>query len=54
MTNRTLQFDPSEVDRLHDVCRALGTTYVEFVHWAVMQAVDECEALGREMGQRVG
>lgn len=48
-TNRRVSFTQDEKDRLHDVCRALGTTYVEFMHFAVMQAVTEVEGLGDEI-----
>lgn len=47
MTNRHVVFTDDEQRRLRDACRALGTSYAEFVRWAVMQAVDECEGLGR-------
>jgi hypothetical protein len=33
--------DESQRERLHAACRALGTSYVEFVRHATLQAVDE-------------
>ena len=41
-------FDQAERARLREVCRALGTSYPEFVRFAVLRAVDECEGLARE------
>ena len=49
---RTLEFSPTEYDRLRVVCRDLGTSMIEFTHFAVMQAIDECEAEIRLGAQR--
>ena len=43
-----MDFDADTRRRLRDVCRALGTSYVEFITYAVKQALDECEAAARE------
>lgn len=48
MTRRTIMFDARTRKRLREVCRALGTSYPEFVEWAVKQALDECEGAARE------
>ncbi len=40
--------------RLRDACRALGTSYPEFVHFAVMHAVDECEGIAAEIRRNGG
>ena len=42
-TNRELKFTPAEMTRLRAVCAALGTSYIELLHFAAMQAVDELE-----------
>jgi hypothetical protein len=42
---RDVQFTPEQIDRLRKVCRQLGCSYSEFVSFAVMQAVGECEAI---------
>lgn len=46
--NRHLTFSAAEMRRLRETCRALNTSYVEFVHFAVLQALDECDAIARE------
>jgi Recombination endonuclease VII len=48
MGNRDLHFDAAEMERLTNVCRALGTSRPEFVKWAVLQALDEVEGYGRD------
>lgn len=45
---RDLQFDLEIMKRLRIVCRVLGTTYQEFIEFAVRQALDEMEALAEE------
>ena len=45
---RRISFTPEQMKRLREVCRALGTSYVQFVEFAVMQAVDEVEGYGRD------
>lgn len=47
-TNRTLQFSQAELTRIRECARALNTSYVEFIHTATMQAVDECEGISRD------
>ena len=44
-------FTPAESERIRNVCRALGTSYSEFIHFAVMQAVTECEGYAAAEGQ---
>lgn len=39
-----ITFDAPTWNRLRNCCRALGTSYVEFVQQAVRHALDECEA----------
>lgn len=41
-------FTASERARLAEVCKALGTTFAEFVHFATMEAVSEVEGYGAE------
>ena len=41
-------FTPEDRERLHKVCRALRTSYVDFITFATQQALTECEALARE------
>jgi hypothetical protein len=41
---REVAFDRDERERMRVVCCALGTTFEEFVRFAVLQALDECEA----------
>jgi hypothetical protein len=41
-------FTTEQRERLHRVCRALRTSYVDFVTFATMQAITECEGLARE------
>jgi hypothetical protein len=43
----TTYFEPEEVERLRRAILSLGTSYPEFIHWAVMNAVDEVEGIGR-------
>ena len=47
--SRQLTFSVEERRRLAAVCKALGTTFEEFCHFATMQAVDECEGHGRDL-----
>jgi hypothetical protein len=48
VTDRTINLTPSEMGRLNVVCRALGTSYSDFVTFAVRQALDEAEGLAKE------
>lgn len=48
MADRTVNFDETELVRLRETCRALGTSRAEFIRFATLQALDECEALARE------
>ena len=41
-----VEFQPEERERLHRVCRALRTSYKDFIEFATMQAVSECEGYG--------
>lgn len=50
MSKRTVTFSAEERARLAEICKALGTTFGEFVHFATMRAVDECEGYGRDAG----
>lgn len=43
-TNRNVHFDDRELVRIREAARALGTSYVELIHDATMQAVSEIEA----------
>lgn len=47
-------FDPEERERLRIVCRALRTSYKDFVKFATMQAIDECEGLAHEARNNQG
>jgi dCTP deaminase len=49
VTNKTLQFTPEEMTRLRCACRDLGTSYVEFVRHAVVEAIDEHEGVLRHL-----
>ena len=40
--------DPETRERMHVACRSLATSYADFILFAVRQALDELEALGRE------
>lgn len=51
MADRALKFTDAEMVRLRDACRILGTSYIEFAHQAVMQAVDEVIGLSIESAQ---
>ena len=42
--NGAIEFDAATWKRLRNCCRALGTSYVEFVQQSVRHALDECEA----------
>ena len=44
----TITFAPADRRRLMAACRALGTSYVEFITFATMQAVTECEGYARD------
>lgn len=46
--NRTIAFTPAEMVRLLGACRGLGTSYADFVHFAVIRALDEVEGLARQ------
>ena len=50
--NRQLRFSPPEMRRIEAVRLALGTTYVEFIHEAVMQTVEEMETTATELERR--
>ena len=43
-----LDFTEEERQRLHYVCRALRTSYVDFIRFATMQAVGECEMYAQQ------
>jgi hypothetical protein len=45
---RQVQFQPAEMARIRVACQALGISYGEFMHFAVMQAVTELEGYARE------
>lgn len=45
---RDIGADDDQVERIHDVCRALGLSYKEFVLHSTMQACDEMEGVARE------
>ena len=51
--NRTLEFDDHELSRIREVCRALGISYVEFIHDATISAVQQVEAT-TESARRAG
>jgi hypothetical protein len=51
VTNRTLQFSEAEMVKLREACRILGTSYVEFAHHAIMEAVGEVIGLSIESAQ---
>ena len=42
------ELDDDTQARMHRVCRSLRTSYVEFIGFAVRQALDEAEALAQE------
>jgi hypothetical protein len=42
---RDVQFTPEQIDRLRKVCRQLNTSFSDFITFATMQAVGECEAI---------
>jgi hypothetical protein len=46
---RQLTFSEEERGRLAVCCKALGTSFEEFAHFATMQAVDEVEGYGRDI-----
>jgi hypothetical protein len=48
VSNRDLNFSPEDMKRLRGACRSLGTSFQEFVVFAVRQALDECEGLAKE------
>lgn len=52
-TNRTLSFTDRELSRIREVCRALGISYVEFIHDATMSAVEQVECTA-EAARRAG
>jgi hypothetical protein len=45
---RKVTFSAEERKRLAEVCRALGTTFGELVHWATLHALDELEGYARD------
>jgi hypothetical protein len=46
---RQLTFSEEERARLAKICQILGTTFEQFCHFSVLQAMDECEAIGRDV-----
>ena len=48
-TNRVLSFSPEELERLRCACRDLGTSYVEWIRHATLEAVDEHEGVIRSL-----
>jgi|APFre7841882654_1041346.scaffolds.fasta_scaffold236657_2 hypothetical protein len=42
------QFSEQERQRLQYVCRALRTSYSDFIHFATMQAIGECEMYAQQ------
>lgn len=52
--DRTLRFSDAELTRIREACRALNTSYVEFLHHAAMQAVDEVLGISAELAQHNG
>ena len=42
------EFTAADRKRLHAVCRALGTSYADFMHFATMQSVTECEGYAQD------
>jgi hypothetical protein len=46
--NDVVTFDVKTRRRLRVACRALGTSYAEFVVFAVKQALDEIEGIARD------
>lgn len=50
-TNRKLEFTPEEMGRIRNAARSLGTSYVEFIRVATLQAADEVEGACREYRQ---
>ena len=48
MSNRDVNFEPDEMRRIRECCRSLGTSYAEFIRWATMQSVSECEGLAAD------
>jgi hypothetical protein len=41
-------FDDEERERLRLVCRALRTSHKDFIKFAALQAIDECEGYAEE------
>lgn len=41
-------FTDEERKRLMKVCRALRTSYKEFIHFATMQSISECEGFAQD------
>lgn len=54
MVDRALKFTDAEMVQLREACRILGTSYVEFAHHAVMQAVSEVLGVNDELAHRNG
>jgi hypothetical protein len=44
----TPEFTEEERARMHKVCRALRTSYKEFIHFAVMQSITELEGYAND------
>jgi hypothetical protein len=53
MSGRTLSFDEGELARIRECCQALGVAYVEFIHKATMDAVEELEGYARNERQEI-
>jgi hypothetical protein len=49
---RAVNFSKKDYDRIRTCSFALGTSMAEFIEFATLQAVDECEGLARE-SQRI-
>lgn len=52
-TNRNVDFTTAEMRRVHACARSLGTSQAEFVRFAVLNACDELEAIGRSLSNPV-
>ena len=48
-TNKTLSFTPEEMVRLREACRALGTSYVEYLQHVVRESLDEHDGIQRSL-----
>lgn len=50
--DRTVIISTEEQTRIREAARALNTSIGEFTRWALAQACDEVESLGREMARQ--